>query len=212
MKTNKGLTDFAASKLGTPYVYGMKGAVMTRSKYDWLKKTYGRDMVWDSDVKKVGKVCVDCSGLISWYTGKIKSSSMFKAEAKAMHPISTIEEAPIGAAVWRKGHIGIYVGKGYAIEARGSAYGVVKTKIAKRDWTHWFLLNDITYEAAKEYFKKYTGASGSIVDALASIGAEKSFSYRQTIAKANGITGYVGTASQNTTMLAKLKKGTLIKP
>lgn len=212
MKTNKGLIDFAASKLGTPYVYGMKGAVMTRAKYDWLKKTYGTDMVWDSDVKKVGKVCVDCSGLISWYTGKIKSSSMFKSEAKTLHPISTIADAPIGAAVWRSGHIGIYVGEGYAIEARGSAYGVVKTKIAKRDWTHWFLLNDITYEAAKVYFKKYTGTSGSIVDALASIGAEKSFSYRMTIAKANGITGYTGTASQNTTMLQKLKKGTLIKP
>jgi len=211
MKTNKGLIDFAASKIGTPYVYGMKGAVMTRAKYNWLKKTYG-SLVWDSDVKKVGKVCTDCSGLISWYTGKEKSSSMFKAEAKVVHPISTVENAPVGAAVWRKGHIGIYVGKGYAIEARGSAYGVVKTKIAKRDWTHWFLLNDITYEAAKEYFKKYTGASGSIVDALASIGAETSFSYRKTIAKANGITGYVGTASQNTTMLQKLKKGTLIKP
>lgn len=212
MKTNKGLIDFAASKLGTPYVYGMKGAVMTRAKYNWLKKTYGTDMVWDSDVKKVGKVCVDCSGLISWYTGKEKSSSMFKAEAKVVHPISTIENAPVGAAVWRKGHIGIYVGKGYAIEARGSAYGVVKTKIAKRDWTHWFLLNDITYEAAKEYFKKYTGTTGSIVNALASIGAETSFAYRKTIAKANGITGYIGTASQNTTLLQKLKKGTLIKP
>ena len=211
MKTNKGLIDFAASKIGTPYVYGMKGAVMTRSKYNWLKKTYG-SLVWDSDVKKVGKVCTDCSGLISWYTGKEKSSSMFKAEAKVVHPISTIENAPVGAAVWRKGHIGIYVGKGYAIEARGSAYGVVKTKIAKRDWTHWFLLNDITYEAAKVYFKRYTGTTGSIVNALASIGAETSFAYRKTIAQANGITGYVGTASQNTTMLQKLKKGTLIKP
>lgn len=212
MKTNKGLIDFAASKIGTPYVYGMKGAVMTRSKYNWLKKTYG-SLVWDSDVKKVGKVCTDCSGLISWYTGKEKSSSMFKAEAKVVHPISTIENAPVGAAVWRKGHIGIYVGKGYAIEARGSAYGVVKTKIAKRDWTHWFLLNDITYEAATVYFKKYTGTSGSIVDALASIGAEKSFAYRKKIAQANGITtGYTGTAAQNIFLLAKLKNGTLIKP
>jgi len=137
---------------------------------------------------------------------------MFKAEAKVVHPISTVENAPVGAAVWRKGHIGIYVGNGYAIEARGSAYGVVRTKIAKRDWTHWFLLNDITYEAAKEYFKKYIGTSGSIVDALITIGESSSFAYRKTIAQANGITGYVGTASQNTTMLAKLKKGTLIKP
>jgi len=47
---------------------------------------------------------------------------------------------------------------------------------------------------------------------LITIGESSSFAYRKTIAQANGITGYVGTASQNTTMLAKLKKGTLIKP
>lgn len=211
MKTNKGLVDFAGSKIGTPYVYGMKGAVMTRAKYDWLKKKYGA-MVWDSDAKKVGKVCTDCSGLISWYTGKEKSSSMFKSEAKALHPISTIDKAPIGAAVWRSGHIGIYVGNGYAIEARGSAYGVVKTKVAKRNWTHWFLLNDIIYEAAKEYFKKYTGTSGSIVDALAIVGAENNFSYRKKIAQQNMVSNYTGTAAQNTFLLAKLKNGTLIKP
>lgn len=62
--TNKGLVQFIKSKIGTPYVYGMKGAVMTAEKYNMLKKTYG-SAVWDSDKKKIGKVCCDCSGLIS---------------------------------------------------------------------------------------------------------------------------------------------------
>lgn len=210
MLTNKGLVDFATSKLGTEYVYGMKGAVMTLDKYKQLKKLYPV-MVWDSDIKKVGKVCVDCSGLISWYTGKIKSSSMFKSEADYVHPISTIQNAPIGAAVWRSGHIGVYIGNGYAIEARGSAYGVVKTKVEKRDWTNWFLLKDINY-SDKVYFKKYTGKSSSIVDALKAIGADSSFNYRKKIAEANMILNYIGTASQNSHMLAELKKGTLVKP
>lgn len=34
---------------------------------------------------------------------------------------------------------------GEIIEARGSAYGVVRTKVAQRDFTHWFKLNDIEY-------------------------------------------------------------------
>lgn len=63
-----------------------------------------------------------------------------------------------------------------------------------------------------KYFKKYTGKSVSIVDALVSIGEPYSFSYRSKIAKANNIKLYVGTAKQNTTMLNLLKQGKLIKP
>ncbi len=62
------------------------------------------------------------------------------------------------------------------------------------------------------YFKKYTGTSGSIVTALNSIGATSSYSYREKIAKVNGITGYKGTAAQNTKLVSLLKKGKLIKP
>ncbi|MCM1220277.1 MAG: DUF3597 domain-containing protein [Lachnospiraceae bacterium] len=62
------------------------------------------------------------------------------------------------------------------------------------------------------YFKKYTGSSASIVTALNAIGADSSYSYRKQIAAANSISNYSGTASQNTTMLNKLKSGTLKKP
>lgn len=142
--TNIGLVEFVKTKLGVPYVYGMKGTVMTLANFNYLQERYGPKMLWDSDRKKVGKVCVDCSGLISWYTGKLKSSTTFMAESNAQ-PINTISLAPIGAAVWRQGHIGVYIGNGEIIEARGSAYGTVRTKVSQRDFTHWFLLNDIQY-------------------------------------------------------------------
>ena len=35
-------------------------------------------------------------------------------------------------AVWRSGHIGVYVGNGEVIEAMGTAYGVVHTHLAER--------------------------------------------------------------------------------
>lgn len=142
--TNIGLAEFIKTKLGTPYVYGMKGTVMTQANFNYLQERYGVKNVWNSDENKVGKVCVDCSGLISWYTGKLKGSTQFKNESDAHH-ILTIGSAPIGAAVWRQGHIGVYIGNGEIIEARGSAYGVVRTKVKDRDFTHWFLLNDIEY-------------------------------------------------------------------
>ena len=48
------LVAFAKSKLGVPYVYGMKGTVMTLAKYNELKAFYGA-LVWDSDKNKVGR-------------------------------------------------------------------------------------------------------------------------------------------------------------
>ena len=107
--TGEELVAFAKSKLGVPYVYGMKGEVMTLAKYNQLKSMYGA-LVWDSDKNKVGKVCCDCSGLISWATGIIRNSQGYHDTALEVQPISTISKAPIGAAVWQKGHIGIYIG------------------------------------------------------------------------------------------------------
>lgn len=142
--TGQELVAFAKSKLGVPYVYGMKGEVMTLAKYNQLKSMYG-DLVWNSDKNKVGKVCCDCSGLISWATGIIRNSQGYHDTALEVQPISTISEAPIGAAVWQKGHIGIYIGNGEYIAEDGSAYGCRRNKLSKAGFTHWLRLKDIDY-------------------------------------------------------------------
>lgn len=143
--TGQELVEFAKSKLGVPYVYGMKGEVMTLTKYNQLKSMYG-DLVWNSDKNKVGKVCCDCSGLISWATGIIRNSQGYHDTALEVQPISTISKAPIGAAVWQKGHIGIYIGNGEYIAEDGSAYGCRKNKLSKAGFTHWLRLKDIDYK------------------------------------------------------------------
>lgn len=43
------------------------------------------------------------------------------------------------------GHVGVYIGGGYAIEERGFNYGCVKTKVSARKWTHWYRLPFIDY-------------------------------------------------------------------
>lgn len=142
--TGEELVAFAKSKLGVPYVYGMKGKVMTEALYDSLKKTYG-NLVWDSDRQKIGKVCCDCSGLISWATGIARSSQNYHDTALEIEPIATIAKAPIGAAVWRKGHIGIFIGNGEYIAEDGSAYGCRINKLRNAGFTHWLKLKDIDY-------------------------------------------------------------------
>jgi len=149
-KTGAGLVGYVKSKLGTAYVYGAKMEVLTRERYDQLKRAYG-SLVWDSDVQKVGKMCVDCSGLISAYTGIIRGSSQYRERAKEAFLISTVSKAPPGALVWQQGHIGVYIGLEngvpMCIDAAGSALGVRKAKLPLK-FTHWLLCNDIAYPSS----------------------------------------------------------------
>lgn len=147
--TGQELVAFAKSKLGVPYVYGMKGKVMTEAIYNSLKKAYG-NLVWDSDKQKIGKVCCDCSGLISWATGIARNSQNYHDTALEVQPIATIANAPIGAAVWRKGHIGIYIGNGEYIAEDGSAYGCRINKLRNANFTHWLKLIDIDYSGQED--------------------------------------------------------------
>ena len=61
---------------------------------------------------------------------------------------------------------------------------------------------------SNNYLKAYY-LGGSLVDALKSIGVDASFTNRKKLAQANGISNYVGTPGQNTTMLSLLKQGKL---
>ena len=59
------------------------------------------------------------------------------------------------------------------------------------------------------YYKAFS--STSIVDGLKSIGVDSGMSNRKKIAAANGISGYSGTAAQNTKLLSLAKQGKLKK-
>ena len=144
-KTAAGLIAFAKSKIGTPYVYGAKGTVMSMAKIQALRKMYGSNCVWKSDDKKAGRVCVDCSGLISWYTGIVRGSGQYKSTAVEVIPISKRSDVHIGWAVWMNGHIGIYLGNDQYIAADGSAYGVRIANLSQNGFTHLLKLCDIDY-------------------------------------------------------------------
>ena len=120
------------------------------------------------------KVCADCVGLIKGYNwtgggvGVIESigtdrtfsnryggngcpdksaNGMFdyaKSKGCAWGTISTLPEIP-GVALRFDGHVGVYIGNGYAVEERGFAYGCVKTRVRDRKWTHWYQLPFVDY-------------------------------------------------------------------
>ena len=160
-KTAQGLIEFAKSKIGTPYVYGAKGTVMSLEQIRELRRMYGSNCVWYSDDNKAGKVCVDCSGLISWYTGIIRGSGQYKSTAVEVIPISQRTNNHIGWAVWMNGHIGVYLGNDTYIAADGSAYGVRIAKLSQNRFTHLLKLCDIDYgEGTKQTEVQKPQASG----------------------------------------------------
>lgn len=153
--TGKELVAFCRSKIGTPYVYGMKGKVMTEANFQYLHNTYGSRYVPYSDHSKVGKVCVDCSGLISWACGVVLGSSQWMNRANVKKPIASLKQAPIGALVWMDGHIGVYSGMKngvhHYIAADGSKYGVREVPISQNRFTHWLLVESVfDYEMGDE--------------------------------------------------------------
>lgn len=153
--TGKGLVEFALSKIGTPYVYGAKGAdgIFTQAKFDWLSKNYPSvftPMYKIKAKKLIGKVCCDCSGLISWYTRKVLGSAQLYSTASKRGLIKDISKAPIGAVLWHNGHVGVYIGDGYCIEEKGINYGCVKSKITNTKFTHWLIFNYMDYNEVKE--------------------------------------------------------------
>lgn len=236
-KTNTGLVAYAKAQVGKPYWYGTFGQKADKSLYDSKKKQYPDHYKWGYPIKDNGIKVHDCVGLIKGYlwcdsaTVTPKYNAAQDVSANGMYSkctkkgkIKTIPEVP-GVLVFMDKHVGVYIGGGEVIEARGHAYGVVKTKLKKRPWKNWGYCPYITYEVekaepkpakaptadSKSYYKKYAGKSVSIVDALNAIGVNSSYVNRKKIAKANGIKLYVGSAKQNTKMLDLLKKGKLVK-
>lgn len=85
----------------------------------------------------------------------ITADQMYEA-ATEKGELSTIPEIP-GLAVWKPGHIGIYIGNGEIIEARGTRNGVIQSSIYDGVFTHWLKIPYIHYlevEEEEEIFKE----------------------------------------------------------
>lgn len=140
-----------SSKNNVQYVYGAKMQVMSLSEIKALQKVYGTGYVWNSDLNKAGKLCCDCSGLISSYTGVIRNSSNYKQVAPEIATISQVKKnwsKYVGWAFWLQGHIGVVSDtEGYYYAMDGSARNMVHFPISKQNWTYAIKIKDIDYSA-----------------------------------------------------------------
>lgn len=159
-KTVAGLIEHCKSKLGTPYVFGAKGEILTKAGLDRLARenpgTYTSAYKTKAS-KFVGQHCTDCSGLISWYTGRIRGSWDYKESADKAIGIDRLDETMVGWALWKPGHIGVYIGDGWCIEAKGINYGTIESKVSSTAWQEVLKLHDIDYTAVPAPEKHYQG-------------------------------------------------------
>jgi peptidoglycan hydrolase-like protein with peptidoglycan-binding domain len=157
MKTNHELVTYALSLIGSGYVYGVNGKIVTEAliqakadqypdHYDGYKIVNGQRISYiDCSRKWIGKMAYDCSSISDLFTGNDKSANGWLAAATVKGKINLDpDKGPIVMPPNRPGielhsdeHMGIYLGDEYVVQARGVLYGVVKTKIEVNNWTDW---------------------------------------------------------------------------
>lgn len=166
MATTKGqaIADYAISKIGCAYIYGgygekkcspsfrkERGSAYPEYKakmYQYCPVLSGKQSTCEG-CKYDGKQAYDCAQLTR-YSCKAAGQELVsgaqsqwsKTPWEQKGSIDTLPDVP-GVFLYyknkqgRMSHTGVYIGGGYAVEARGHAYGVVKTAVKNRTWTHW---------------------------------------------------------------------------
>ena len=163
-KNNLDLVQWAiwAEDRGWGYVWGTYGEVFDQALYEYKLNQYPEEVgryAQFIEANWLGGRTADCVGLIKGYgwlnpeTQEIEygTNGMADVGADQMYEnatekgsIDSMPEIP-GLAVWHAGHIGIYIGGGEVIEAKGTRYGVVRTNLDDGSWTHWLKVPYITY-------------------------------------------------------------------
>ena len=88
---------------------------------------------------------VDCSGLIYSYAGgyRVGDAQTFNSDYRGSMSggIPNIH----GLGLYQPGHVGVYVGDGMAVDARGDDYGVCYESVWSHGWTQYFKVPGVSY-------------------------------------------------------------------
>lgn len=167
-KNNHDLATYAiqAWEHGWGYVWGTFGTVLTESMLQYKLEQYPDIGASEAFIREhwLGRRTTDCVGLLKGYgwlnpdtlTIDYNTNGMPDYTADQMYASAKengteyggMDTMPdiVGLGLWKQGHWGVYVGNGYAIEAMGTQYGVVRTKVEGRGWQGWCKIPYIQYD------------------------------------------------------------------
>lgn len=179
MATAKGrkIAEYAESKIGCAYIWGGYGEKLCTPSfrqeragaypsqknniYRYCQVLSGQKTVC-TGCKYNGKQAYDCAQLTRYACKAGGQALVSGANAQwkktDWEKKGTIDSLPDVQGVilyhmdsnGEMSHTGVYVGGGYAVEARSAAYGVVKTAVKSRSWTHWAALSGVLSEGVQD--------------------------------------------------------------
>ena len=152
------------------YIWGTAGEMWTEAKQAELEKTTDSDRAMGREYgsKWIGHRVADCSGLFSWAFKQLAgymyhgSNTMWNEYCSAKGELrngkrTDGQELLPGTAVFtynkskgNRGHVGLYIGNGWVIEAQGTKAGVVRSRITMDKWVEWGELKGVDYGRAAQ--------------------------------------------------------------
>jgi hypothetical protein len=141
---------------GWGYIYGTWGSLWTKEK----QQAATREMTIKYGSRWIGKMVTDCSGLVRWALKQLgvdvvhHATYLYTDWCRAKGQLQNgrrTDGQPLkpGSLVFLKGaeekihHVGVYVGDGIVIEAKGTQAGVITSGLEK--WDHWGELKVVDY-------------------------------------------------------------------
>ena len=146
------------NELPTVYALGGIGWKLTDYRYNYLRNQYEKNKKFLTPDTK-GKYACDCSGMIvgaaydGWRVGNEPVwSRAHDWNDASLHNLMTDKckpaDAQIGMCLWKKGHVGLYVGNGYGLDSNydsATSNGIHLRKIEEVGWTEAGKLPEIEY-------------------------------------------------------------------
>lgn len=144
------------------YIWGKSGQLWTQKD----QNAASREMTVKYGSRWIGHIVADCSGLFRWaykqLGGEISHGSnlIYNGHCRSKGKLSggkrtDGQELKPGTAVFTgtegdHGHIGLYIGNGWVIEAAGTQQGVIRSKVTASKWTFWGELKAVDYSGSAD--------------------------------------------------------------
>ena len=138
-KIIKQVISLAKKKLGTEYVWGGKGEIITEERYNELVKCYGESYYPLDKKDYIGIQGFDCSGLTYWTYKEVSgvnigySTSQQQEVLKKYKVKDTLQP---GDLIFTTRHVVLYIGDGYVIHSKNKYK--YPTGGIKKDSVKWY--------------------------------------------------------------------------
>lgn len=172
-RTAENLVKFCISVLNTPYWFGCFGNRADQNLFNQKQNQYPdmyppKSWTYESFTKDYGVRVCDCSGLLKWFlwSDNFENKAPTYKASEDYGATGFYSKCSERGELWKdntpvlipgvilfkgntttKSHMGVFIGDNKIIEAKGHAYGTIKSDLTK-SWSYWGKSDFIKYDSA----------------------------------------------------------------